>query len=61
MTNIEENQPEEASADAAPEGAADEARPDDAQDETRDSEDALTDPDPEQQDPESGPAAGEDG
>ncbi len=54
---IEENKPEEASADAAPEGASDEARPDDAPDEALESDDAITDPDPEQGDPESGPAA----
>jgi hypothetical protein len=61
MTTNEENQPEEASADAAPEGASEEARPDDAPDEALDNEDSITDPDPEQADPESGAAAGDDG
>ena len=58
---IEENQPEEATADAAPEGASDEARPDDAPDEALENADAITDPDAEQADPESGPAAGDGG
>ncbi len=53
---IEENQPEEASADAAPEGASEEGRPDD---EALENEDAVSDPDPEQPDPESGAAAGD--
>ena len=57
MTTNEENQPEEASADAAPEGASEEARPDDAQDEALENADAISDPDPEQADPESGAAA----
>ncbi len=59
MTTNEENQPEEASTDAAPEGADDEARPDDAQDEALENEDAVSSPDAEQSDPESGAAAGE--
>ena len=42
---------EEASADAAPEGASAEGRPDES----------VTDPDPEQQDPEAGAAADEGG
>jgi hypothetical protein len=56
MTMIEENQPEEASADAAPEGASAEGRPDD---EALENEDAVNDPDAEQADPESGAAADE--
>jgi hypothetical protein len=42
-----ENNPEDRDLDAAPEGAEDEVRPDEG----------TTDPDAEQQDPESGPAA----
>ena len=54
MTETPE-QPEDAGMDAAPEGASDEARPDE-QEETS-GEGGVTDPDAEQQDPESGPAA----
>jgi hypothetical protein len=45
-----ESNPEDGDLDAAPEGATDEARPD---------EEDVRDPDPEQADPESGPAADE--
>jgi hypothetical protein len=65
VSPFESEQPEEASADAAPEGASAEGRPEEEagdtgateeQDALRD-EDQITDPDPEQQDPESGSAA----
>ncbi len=45
---MSESQEEEKDMDAAPEGASDEGRPD---------ESSITDPDPDQQDPESGAAA----
>ncbi len=47
---MHESQEEEKDMDAAPEGGSSEGRPD---------ESSITDPDPDQQDPESGAAAGE--
>ena len=49
-------QPEEAGVDAAPEGTSEEGRPDE-QESGGAGEGGITDPDAEQQDPESGPAA----
>jgi hypothetical protein len=58
MTEHPGSDPGEAGVDEAPEGTSDEGRPDtDEQERALHDEDSITDPDPEQPDPESGGAS----